>query len=215
MGATAGRKRLTTPRHVAPGSARGPTLRRRCRAGALRLAAIAICSTLLVATPALAAGPELSRSQCPASRSPVPVEDPRLTRFWTAAASFDRTRHGFSVLPVTGEVVFEHHPDAGSAVIHTCQGADRVYRTVHFRLAGDSPRWIGEQQSFRSGRTFEDKEAGTLLEELILDYETEPVAGFPLNRLNILYRGPPSARPGWAVSPSRDQARRMLRRWGF
>ena len=63
-------------------------------------------------------------------------------------------------------------------MIHTCQLSDRAYRTIHFRLGGGEGRWIGEQQSFRSGRTFEDGDAGTVLEELILDYETEPVAGY-------------------------------------
>jgi len=159
--------------------------------------------------------PEIWRSACPRSRGPVRVDDPRLARLWEAAAVFGRARQGFSPLPVTGDVVFEHRPDEGAAVIHTCQRSDRAYRTIHFRLAQGSVRWIGEQQSFRSGRNFEDRYAGTLQEEIVLDYEIEPVAGFPLNQLNILYRGPATGRGGPPASPSQEEARRLLREWGF
>ena len=160
-------------------------------------------------------GPDIRTSVCPASRRPIPVGDPRLAGLWSAAAAFDRAGHGFSPLPATGDVILEQHPDAGSAVIHTCQPSSRAYRTIHFRVDRSEARWIGEQQSFRSGRTFEDSDAGTVLEELILDYETEPIAGFPLNRLNILYRGPVTEKAGPSASPSLEQARLLLRRWGF
>ena len=162
-----------------------------------------------------AAGLDTRRSLCPTGRHPVQVDDPHLAGFWKAAAAFDRARYGFSPLPTTGDVILEHHPEKGSAVIHTCQVSNRAYQTIHFRLDGGSGRWIGEQQSFRSGRTFEDDDAGTVLEELILDYETEPVAGFPLNRLNILYRGPVSEGTGPSASPTLEEALLLLRRWGF
>ena len=161
------------------------------------------------------AGPDTRRSVCPTDRHPVQVDDPRLAGFWNAAAVFDRARYGFSPLPTTGDVILEHHPNEGSAVIHTCQLSDRAYRTIHFRLGGGEGRWIGEQQSFRSGRTFEDGDAGTVLEELILDYETEPVAGFPLNRLNILHRGPVSEGAGPSASPTLEETLLLLRGWGF
>ncbi len=162
-----------------------------------------------------ATGPDMRTSVCPASRHPIPVGDPHLAGFWTAAVAFDRAGHGFSPLPAIGDVILEQHPDAGSAVIHTCQPSSRAYRTIHFRVDRGEARWIGEQQSFRSGRTFEDGDAGTVLEELVLDYETEPVAGFPLNRLNILYRGPVTEKAGPSASPSLEDARLLLRRWGF
>lgn len=140
--------------------------------------------------------------------------DPRLTGFWKAAGVFDRAGHGFSPLPAAGDVILERHLGEGTAVIHTCQLSNRAYRTIHFRLDRDEARWIGEQQSFRSGRTFEDHDAGTVLEELILDYEIEAVAAFPLNQLNILYRGPATNDAGRSASPSQEQARLLLRRWG-
>ena len=162
-----------------------------------------------------AARPSTWGSVCPASRHPIQVDNPRLAGFWNAAAAFDRAGYGFSPLPATGDVILEHHPDEGSAVIHTCQLSDRAYRTIHFRLGRGEARWVGKQQSFRSGRTFEDGDAGTVLEELILDYETEPVAGFPLNRLNILYRGPVSEGAGPSALPTLEETFLLLRRWGF
>ncbi|HEY0207177.1 MAG TPA: hypothetical protein VGC15_23865 [Acetobacteraceae bacterium] len=162
-----------------------------------------------------ATGQNMRTSACPAGRRPIPVADPQLAGFWTAAATFDRAGHGFSPLPATGDVILEQHPAKEFAVIHTCQPSSRAYRTIHFRLGRGEARWIGEQQSFRSGRTFENSDAGTVLEELILDYEIEPVAGFPLNRLNILYRGPVTGKAGPSASPSLEHARLLLRRWGF
>ena len=159
--------------------------------------------------------PGMAHSACPASRRPVRVDDPRLAELWRVAAGFDRARHGFSVLPRTGAVILEEHPRDGSAVIHTCQMADRVYRTIHFRGSRGAVRWVGEQQAYRSGRTYEDRFAGTLQEEIVLDYEIEPVAGFPLNRLNIQYRGPATGGAAPPASPSPEQAWLLLRAWGF
>ncbi|RYH14350.1 MAG: hypothetical protein EON57_00645 [Alphaproteobacteria bacterium] len=74
---------------------------------------------------------------------------------------------------------------------------------------------MGEQQSFRSGRTFEDADAGTLAEEITLDYEIAPVAGFPVGRLNLHYRGLVAGGAGQFATLSREQARAILDGWGF
>lgn len=154
-------------------------------------------------------------SSCPQERDPVPVNDPRLVQYWAAATAFSRTQYGFSALPTSGDVMWESHPSEGYAVLQTCQLNNRVYRTIHFRLDAGPIRWIGEQQVFRSGRTYEHWDAGNLLEELVFDFEIERVAGFPLNQINIVYHGPDGNLANRSKPISLDEAHTILRTWGF
>lgn len=142
----------------------------------------------------------------------VAVDDPRVASLWRAAGSFQREQHGFTPLPMHGQVGLEINMDGGGydAMLHS---SNRPYRTIAFRRTPDGFRWIGEQQSFLGPREF-DTADGKTREQITLTYEIENVSGHPVNRLNVAYYGPDEALRK-AEALRLEQVRPTLRAWGY
>ena len=114
------------------------------------------------------------------------MSDPRIQPLLSAAASFQRTRYGFTPIPKQADVQWESKPRGGyDAMLHIYS---KTSRTISFRKDGNGYRWIGEQEMFEGPKEYASVD-GTFKEHIILTYEIEHVSGFPLNRLNVTYWG--------------------------
>ena len=152
----------------------------------------------------------------------VAVDDKQLSPLWSAAKTFDRSRYGFTPLPKAGQVGLEinSEPSGYDAMLHI--GDDNYdalhraepYRTIAFRKKGAGFVWIGEQQSFRGPREF-DTPDGRFHEQIVLNYEIEYVSGYPLNKLDVTYRGPDKTLEQHYPSLTLEQVRPILSKWGY
>lgn len=141
----------------------------------------------------------------------VSMNDPRVQPLLTAAAAFDRTSYGFSPIPKNEEVRLELRPRNGyDAMLHIY---GRTSRTIAFRRTKDGYRWIGDQETFTGPREYKSVD-GVFREELCLTYEVEHISGFPINRLNISYRGE-DPRLAWPREPTLEEVRPVLKEWGY
>jgi hypothetical protein len=64
----------------------------------------------------------------------------------------------------------------------------KTVRTIAFRKENGNYFWIGEQETFEGPKTYKTVD-GTFHEAITLTYETQNISGYPLNQLNVSYRG--------------------------
>jgi hypothetical protein len=119
----------------------------------------------------------------------VTMDDPRVQRLTTAAQSFDWVSYGFSPIPRQSDVKdvrLELRPTGRyDAMLHI---AGKTVRTIGFRKDKDDYVWIGDQERFEGPKKYKSVD-GIFNEAITLTYETQSMSGFPLNRLNVTYRG--------------------------
>lgn len=116
----------------------------------------------------------------------VAMDDPQVQLLVRAAASFDRTSHGFSPIPQNADVRLQLRSTGQYDA--TLQITAKTSRTIEFRKDNGSYIWIGEQESFQGPRKYKSED-GIFNEAVTLTYETQKVSGYPLNQLNVTYRG--------------------------
>ncbi len=140
------------------------------------------------------------------------MDDPRLTELLAAARQFDRAEYGFTQIPTTGDVRLEV-ARGGGAYDRMLHIYGRTSRTIAFRKTPDGWRWIHEQEIFEGPKKYTTVD-GTFNESICLTYETERVAHYRTNQLNISYSGEDKrlARP---KEPTLDDIRPVLREWGY
>ena len=141
----------------------------------------------------------------------VAMDDQRIQPLLNAAASFDRTRYGFTPIPRQAKVMWESKPRAGyDAMLHIYS---KTSRTIAFRKTGDGYRWIGEQEMFEGRKKYKSVD-GTFNEHIVLTYETEHVSGVPLNRLDVTYWGE-DPRLAAHYDLTLADVRPILKEWGY
>ncbi len=143
----------------------------------------------------------------------VSIRDQRLKPLLEAANSFDRAKYGFSPLPDTGRVYVEFEAKENyDAMIHFY---GRTSRTIAFRKAATGFRWIGEQETFKGPREYTNED-GTFNEEICLTYDLEPIAGVPLNQLDVRYSGGDlHVGEEFGGSLKLERAIQILDQWGY
>jgi hypothetical protein len=139
------------------------------------------------------------------------MDDPQVQRLVKAADAFNRTAYGFSSIPKEADVRLELRPTARyDAMLHI---NSRTVRTIAFRSVNGNYVWIGDQETFEGPKTYKSVD-GTFHEAITLTYETQSVSGYPLNQLNVDYRGEDPRLAGRnnltlaAVKP-------ILKEWGY
>ncbi|MDQ6767207.1 MAG: hypothetical protein M3Z41_05315 [Candidatus Eremiobacteraeota bacterium] len=116
----------------------------------------------------------------------VLMNDDRVQPLLKAAATFDRTRYGFTPIPQEATALLESVPNDGyDAMLHI---NSKTARTIAFRKTSTGYAWIGEQEVFRGPKRYTTPN-GTFNEAISLTYEIANVAGVPPNQLNIAYYG--------------------------
>lgn len=141
----------------------------------------------------------------------VSRDDPRLRPMFEAMSRVDRAAMGFTDVPGDAAIRLEqHHSDGYDAMLHI---VGRTSRTVAFRRTASGYEWVGEQETFRGPARYQTVD-GEFNEEILLNFNKVPIAGFPVNALFVEYRGPNQAL-AWPNHLSLDQARPILARWGY
>lgn len=125
-------------------------------------------------------------ADCGVSPRKVTMADPQVQHLVKAAKSFDRTSYGFSPIPMEADVRLEMRPTALYDAM--LQITAKTYRTIAFRKEKGNYVWIGDQETFEGPKKYTTVD-GTSNEAITLTYETQRVSGFPLNQLNVTYRG--------------------------
>jgi hypothetical protein len=116
----------------------------------------------------------------------VAMDDPQVRLLVKAATSFDRASYGFSRIPQNADVRLELRPTSKyDAMLHIVA---KTSRTIAFRKENGDYAWIGDQETFDGPKTYKTED-GTFHEAITLTYETQSISGYPLNQLNVTYRG--------------------------
>ena len=139
------------------------------------------------------------------------MDDPQVQRLVKAAQSFDRTAYGFSPIPKQADVRLELRPTARyDAMLHI---TTKTVRTIAFRKENGNYVWIGDQETFDGPKTYKTVD-GTFHEAITLTYETQNISGYPLNQLNVTYRGEDPRLAG-KNDLSLSVVKPILKEWGY
>lgn len=118
----------------------------------------------------------------------VSMDDPRLKPMFAAIDAADWTKN-FTLLPEAADVRIEHPLTFEHAnydvMLHISAASSR---TISFRLEGGRYRCTGEQEIHQGPNTYTTVD-GTSREFISVTYDTERISGYPLNQLNVTYRG--------------------------
>jgi hypothetical protein len=119
----------------------------------------------------------------------VTMDDSQVQQLVKAAQSFDRTSYGFSPIPRqrdVRDVRLELRPTGGyDAMLHITA---QTGRTIAFSKENGNYVWIGDQETFEGPKKYKTVD-GISNEAITLTYETQRMSGYPLNQLNVTYRG--------------------------
>jgi hypothetical protein len=139
------------------------------------------------------------------------MDDPQVQRLVKAAQSFDRTAYGFSPIPRQADVRLELRPTGRyDAMLHI---TTKTVRTITFRKENGNYVWIGDQETFDGPKTYKTED-GTFHEAITLTYETQNISGYPLNQLNVTYRGEDPRLAG-KNNLSLAAVKPILKEWGY
>lgn len=144
----------------------------------------------------------------------VTMNDPQVQRLVKAAQSFDRTSYGFSPIPTQADVR-DVRLELGStgrydAMLHI---TTKTVRTIAFRKENGSYVWVGDQETFEGPNKYTTVD-GTFNEAITLTYETQSISGYPLNQLNVTYRGE-DARLAGRNNLTLAVVKPILKEWGY
>lgn len=120
------------------------------------------------------------------SHSGVAPTDPQVSEF-ADMLSVDRAALGLPALP--SQLSFWVERADGRAYDVMLHFDDKPLRTIAFRRVGGKLKWVHEQVIVEGPRRHTTPD-GTFPESLTFTYETAPVSGATLNRLNVSYDGP-------------------------
>lgn len=138
-------------------------------------------------------------------------DDPQVQRLLKAAESFDRTAYGFSPIPRHADVRLEARPTRQyDAMLHITA---KTLRTIAFRKENGNYIWIGEQETFQGPKKYQTVD-GVFNEAIVLTYETQRISGYPLNQLNVTYRGEDPRLAG-RNNLTLATVKPILREWGY
>lgn len=141
----------------------------------------------------------------------VSMDDPRIQPHLKAAATFNRTKYGFTPLSYKEQVRWESKPRPRyDAMLHL---ESKTTRTIAFKKTPTGYKWIGEQETFQGPKQYTTVD-GTFYEQICLTYDIQPVSGFPLNRLNITYNGE-DTRLANKKELTLDDIRPILKEWKY
>ena len=117
----------------------------------------------------------------------VAMDDPQVRRLVKVAQSFDRTAYGFSPIPKQAtNVRLELRPTGRyNAMLYI---TTKTVHTIAFRKENGRYVWIGDQETFDGPEKYKTVD-GTFHEAITLTYETRKISGYPINQLNVTYRG--------------------------
>lgn len=142
---------------------------------------------------------------------PINYNDRELVPYLAAIAKAKQLRDslGFSAVSEKAKITLEKNGDGYDAMLHVYQSISS--RTIAFKRVGSGYIWIGEQEIFTGPRKF-DTPDGELNETITLNYEVEPISGYPLNKLSLIYDGPDSSyTPPNVLSIS--ESHKIIKRW--
>lgn len=88
----------------------------------------------------------------------------------------------------------------------------KTSRTIAFRKDGNNYRWIGEQETFQGPKQYTSVD-GTFYETICLNYDIEPVSGFPINQLGISYFGEDPRLKKSTLTL--EEIKPILKEWGY
>lgn len=141
----------------------------------------------------------------------VSIDDKRVQELLKVANAFDRVSHGFTPIPITADVRLESQTRRSyDVMLHISSSTSR---TIAFRKAGDSCKWIGEQESFRGPKQYTTVD-GTSYEQISLTYHIEKVSGGPLNKLVVSYFGEDTRLAG-GRELTLEMVKPILKEWGY
>jgi hypothetical protein len=130
-----------------------------------------------------------------------------------AIGRVDRTRLGFTTIPIDAQIRVEWHPMSDKAYDVMLHIYGKTSRTVAFKRTAQGYDWIGEQEILDGPATY-DTPDGTFNENITITFERVPVTGFPMNRVNVLYAGDDPALS--RVDELRLQdVQPWLKKWGY
>ena len=84
-----------------------------------------------------------------------------------------------------------------------------ISRTIAFDKKNEKYVWIGEQEIHTGPKKYTTPD-GTFNETITLTFDTKPVTGVPLNKIDIVYNGPDSM---LASKISLSDALRITKTW--
>jgi len=122
---------------------------------------------------------------CGGVPSAVKMGDPKLKPF-ISMYKVNRKKLGFTPIPKQADVSIETRSGSSYDVMLHIDAA--TSRTVAFKKVGNSYKWIGEQEIHTGPGTYTTPD-GTFNEQITITYETAPVSGFPMNKINVTYDG--------------------------
>jgi hypothetical protein len=127
-----------------------------------------------------------------------------------AIGRVDRTRLGFTAIPIDAQVRVEWHPMFDKAYDVMLHIDGKTSRTVAFKRTAQDYEWVGEQEILK---TYEMPD-GTFHESITITFERVPVSGFPRNRVNVLYAGNDPALSR-TVELTLADVHPYLKKWGY
>jgi hypothetical protein len=117
----------------------------------------------------------------------VSPDSEELRPFYKAMAASPRLSLGFTPIEPSSDIRIEGHPRSNyDAMLHIY---GKTSRTIAFKKVANEYIWIGEQEIYTGPRRYSTAD-GDSNEEVVVDYETVPLAGFPLSKLAVTYHGP-------------------------
>lgn len=150
-------------------------------------------------------------SGCGFGPEQVSFSDSRVQALLKATNAVNRASLGFTPIDSNSEIRLEWRARKRyDAMLHIY---GKTQRTIAFRRKGDDFEWIGEQEIFPGVKEY-DSPDGRLREEIIVNFEKEPVSGGPLNQVFIRYMGEDSSLARRA-NISLSEANGVLSSWGY
>lgn len=143
----------------------------------------------------------------------VSANDPRLKPMFDAIGRADRTRLGFTAIPVDAQIRAEWHPTSEKAYDVMLHIYGKTSRTVAFKRTAQGYEWIGEQEILTGPATYETPD-GTFKESITITFERVPISGFPTNRVNVLYAGDDPALSR-VDELTLEDIQPWLKKWGY
>lgn len=135
--------------------------------------------------------------------------DPQLQPFFKAMESVDRTSMGFTAISTNANIKIQWGRSTSpfDAMLHVYGDTSR---TISFRKTPDGYRWVHEQE-IHTGPGWRQTVDGTLREQIVIEFQTEPINGIPTNEIHLTYM--PAGTNGMWQNPTLPEAQALLAKW--
>ena len=128
-----------------------------------------------------------------------------------AISRVDRRSLGFTTIAPDDSIRIEWGPRHGYDVMLHIGG--KTARTVAFRRTPSGYDWIGEQEIFEGPSKYKTPD-GVFNESITITFETVPISGHPLSKIDVDYSGE-DPELSHVAQLTLDRARPWLKRWGY